>query len=557
MKRVFPLLLSILFVGVIYARADVLSAAPKYEVRAVWLTTIGGLDWPHCYARSQQSAAKQQRELCHTLDRLKQAGINTVLMQTRIRGTMIYPSQYEPWDGCLSGIPGQSPGYDALKFAVDQCHKRGMEIQAWVVTVPVGKWDGMGCRRLRQRLPGLIRRIGAEGYMNPEDTRTSSWLADICDELTSNYDIDGIHLDYIRYPETWPIKISRDRARAHITNIVRTVYTRIKARKPWVKLSCSPVGKHDDLSRFWSHGWNAYTKVCQDAQGWLRAGIMDELFPMMYFQGNQFYPFAIDWAEQSNGRIIAPGLGTYFLSPREADWPLETITREMELLRRWRLGFAHFRSRFFTENVKGIYDFTADEFDRSPALIPAMTWIHATRPMPPTSIGMAVSPGSTSTILSWQGARDRSDGPYLLYNVYSSRVYPVDITDADNLIAVRLQSTSIELPAVKGQRYYAVTAVDRYGNESEPIQMPQPQAETAAGDLLPCDGQTLRLPQKSPTMDADLIAIETLQGAIIATRPYRGVSIDIRDLPAGIYVIRSLNAQGVSHRLGSCLLTRP
>ena len=557
MKRVFPLLLSILFVGVIYARADVLSAAPKYEVRAVWLTTIGGLDWPHCYARSQQSAAKQQRELCHTLDRLKQAGINTVLMQTRIRGTMIYPSQYEPWDGCLSGIPGQSPGYDALKFAVDQCHKRGMEIQAWVVTVPVGKWDGMGCRRLRQRLPGLIRRIGAEGYMNPEDTRTSSWLADICDELTSNYDIDGIHLDYIRYPETWPIKISRDRARAHITNIVRTVYTRIKARKPWVKLSCSPVGKHDDLSRFWSHGWNAYTKVCQDAQGWLRAGIMDELFPMMYFQGNQFYPFAIDWAEQSNGRIIAPGLGTYFLSPREADWPLETITREMELLRRWRLGFAHFRSRFFTENVKGIYDFTADEFDRSPALIPAMTWIHATRPMPPTSIGMAVSPGSTSTELSWQGARDLSDGPYLLYNVYSSRAYPVDITDADNLIAVRLQSTSIELPAVKGQRYYAVTAVDRYGNESEPIQMPQPQAETAAGDLLPCDGQTLRLPQKSPTMDADLIAIETLQGAIIATRSYRGVSIDIRDLPAGIYVIRSLNAQGVSHRLGSCLLTRP
>ena len=91
------------------------SLAPKHEVRAVWLTTIGGIDWPHSYSQSPYSAKKQQQELCQILDRLQQAKINTVLIQTRIRGTMIYPSDYEPWDGCLSGFPGKTPGYDPCR----------------------------------------------------------------------------------------------------------------------------------------------------------------------------------------------------------------------------------------------------------------------------------------------------------------------------------------------------------------------------------------------------------------------------------------------------------
>ena len=121
---------------------------------------------------------------------------------------MIYPSRYEPWDGCLSGFPGKSPGYDALEFAIDECHKRGMELHAWVVTIPVGKWNSLGCKRLRQKFPGLIRNITDEGYMNPEMPETAEYLATLCKEITEKYDIDGINLDYIRYPETWKIKVS-------------------------------------------------------------------------------------------------------------------------------------------------------------------------------------------------------------------------------------------------------------------------------------------------------------------------------------------------------------
>ena len=308
---------------------------PKHEVRAVWLTTIGGIDWPHTYAQSARSIEKQQNELRQILDQLQAAGINTVLLQTRVRGTVIYPSAYEPWDGCLSGHPGKSPGYDALQFAINECHRRGMELHAWIVTMPVGKWDALGCKQLRKKMPRNIIRIKADGYMNPETQQTADYLAGICAEVTRAYDVDGIHLDYIRYPEELPkLKtMSRDKGRDNITRIVRTISRRVKSIKPWVKMSCSPIGKYDDTQRYWSRGWNANTKVCQDAELWLRDGLMDELFPMMYFRDNDFFPFALDWKERSHGRIIVPGLGIYFMSPRERDWPLSDITRELEFLR--------------------------------------------------------------------------------------------------------------------------------------------------------------------------------------------------------------------------------
>lgn len=546
----------ITFLLTILTAALTLAAQPKYEVRAVWLTTIGGIDWPHSYASSNYSIERQKDELRTILDRLQRANINTVLLQTRIRATTIYPSEYEPWDGCLSGKPGKSPGYDALKFAIDECHRRGMELHAWVVAIPVGKWNATGCARLRKRHPGLVKKIGAEGYMDPEKPQTAEYLADLCAEITGNYDVDGIHLDYIRYHETWPMKVSRRQGRANITNIVRAISHRVKSIKPWVKMSCSPIGKYKDLSRFSSYGWNAYERVCQDAQAWLRDGLMDALFPMMYFRGNQFYPFALDWSEQSYGRIVAPGLGIYFMSPGEKDWPLSDITREMLTLRHYGMGHAYFRSKFFTDNVKGIYDFAKETFNRHPALIPPMTWESTTIPATPSALNRNKHSGDVE-ILSWRPVD--KDTTKIMYNVYCSREYPVNTDDACNLMMARLQKTSIIIPR-DPSRYYAVTALDRYGNESKPLQEKHIQNTAPAtklpDGLLKCDGKTLRLPEKSNVLDASFITIETLQGHIVATRPYKGSTTDVSRLPEGMYVLRSLGRKGVSHRLGHFIIRR-
>ena len=436
---------------------------PKHEVRAVWLTTIGGIDWPHSY-----STATQQRELIDILDQLQQAGINMVMIQTRVRATTIFPTTTEPWDGCITGHPGTAASYDPLQFCIDECHRRGMECHAWIVTIPVGKWNGLGCKQLRQKYPALIKKIGEEGYMDPEKPETGDYLAKFCAEVTRKYDVDGIHLDYIRYPETWKLKVSRPVGRQYITDIVRKINRAVKPLKPWIKLSCSPIGKYDDLTRYRSNGWNANTTVCQDAQGWLRDGLMDALFPMMYFQGNNFYPFAVDWLEHSYGRIIAPGLAVYMLHPREKNWDLEVITREMNVLRDLGLGCTFFRSKFFTDNTKGIYDFTCD-FNVTPALIPPMTW--AGKQAPSAVSRLQVKRGMSADIISWQKAIDNSGADYLLYNVYASDHQPVDVSNPQNLIAARQRELQITVPHKGRPLYYAVTAMNRYGQESEPASM--------------------------------------------------------------------------------------
>ena len=433
---------------------------PKHEIRAVWITTISGLDWPHAH-----SAARQQQELTEILDKLQQANINTVLIQARVRASTIYPSTQEPWDICLTGTAGKSPGYDPLQFCIDECHKRGMECHAWIVTIPVGKWTADGCKKLRARYPNLIKKIGDEGYMNPENSQTGDYLAQICADVTRRYDIDGIHLDYIRYPETWKIKVSRSQGRQYITDIVQKIHKAVKAEKPWVKLSCSPVGKYDDLSRYQSLGWNANTTVCQDAQGWLRTGLMDALFPMMYFQGNHFYPFVVDWKEHSYGRMIAPGLAVYMLHPREKDWDLDVIRREMNVLRQQNLGITFFRSKFFTDNIKDVYTFTKD-FNRYPALVPPMNWVSGSAPRPVAQF--SVNHGTSTDVLTWQGARPQTNGNYLLYNIYASDRYPVDTEDPACLIGTRLQGQSLSIPHQGRSLNYAITATDRYGRESAP-----------------------------------------------------------------------------------------
>lgn len=533
--------------------------APKHEVRAVWLTTIGGIDWPHSYAQTSTSIEKQKNELRRILNQLQSAGINTVLLQTRVRGTVIYPSAIEPWDGCLSGRPGVSPGYDALQFAIDECHRRGMELHAWIVTMPLGKWDGLGCKQLRKKMQRNIIKIKGYGYMNPETQQTADYLARICAEVTRRYDIDGIHLDYIRYPEELPkLKtMSHDEGRRNITRIVRAISQQVKCLKPWVKMSCSPVGKYYNTKRYWSHGWNAYETVCQDAVAWLRDGLMDELFPMMYFRDNNFFPFALDWKERSHGRIVVPGLGIYFMSPREKNWPLSDITRELGFLRNNGLGHAYFRSKFFTDDTKGIYRFAKNELCLYPSLVPPMTWQSAERPQSAYSLRREDRSDNT-TLLSWQ--HNSKDTTMMLFNVYASTESPVNTDDARNILAVRRQSRELIVPRNQ-HLHYAICAVDRYGNESEPLQEAGAGADfygkgsdnVAFGKtLLACDGQNVEVPAAACMADTKFLLVESQLGCAIAVLPYQyGASANVKNLPDGMYVLRSLNKKGVSHRLGT------
>lgn len=478
MKLLLALLISLTTVLSSLAQSTHATATPavRHEVRAAWLTTLFGLDWPQRPTMTTAGMAQQRRDLLRQLDELQAAGINTVLFQARIRATTAYPSALEPWDAAFTGQAGHAPDYDPLQLVVDECHRRGMECHAWVVAFPICKVTTakqLGKRALPQQHPELCQRCGDQWMMDPGVPETAKYLARVCREIVEHYEVDGIHLDYIRYPEK-AIPFKDDRTyrlyghgrnkalwrRENVDRCVRAIHDAVKSVRPWVKLSCSPVGKYADLSRYSSFGWNARDAVSQNAQEWLQKGWMDMLFPMMYFDGNHFYPFLADWQENAHGRPIVPGLGIYFLHPQEKNWSLLAIQRQMNVCRQQGLGGqAFFRTRFLLDDVKGLYHWLQTDFYREPALLPPMTWADSIAPASPDVKGRFQG---MRLQLQWEAINDVTP---ISYNVYR-----LDSIYGDRLLASRLRDTHYEqllyLPALKHSRY-AVTAVDAYGNESQ------------------------------------------------------------------------------------------
>lgn len=530
----------------------------KRETRAVWLTTLSNLDWPKTLANSEEGVRKQKEELTELLDKYVTANINTVLLQTRVRAATIYPSNIEPWDKCLTGTENGVPNYDPLAFAVEECHKRGLEIHAWIAAMPVGASNSLGCKEMKKKGFG-IKNFSTGAYVNPGDPKFARYLGEICAEITQNYDIDGINLDYIRYPDGWPYPTYKngdtpEARRENVTNIVKEVYRRVKALKPWVKISCSPIGKYDDLSRYSSKNYNAKHRVSQDAQLWVKTRIMDQLYPMQYWRDDNYYPFCADWVENSNGHDIVSGLGTYFLDPKEGNLSFTELSREMYVSRWLGMGHAHFRSKFLLENLQGIYNFEK-RFNATPSLTPALTWIRKNKPETPNfsrGYSLIVSIGTQGTkTIEWRG-----NSPY--YNIYMSNNYPVDIKNPHNLIVSRFQGTSFIHKGAK-QQFYAITAMDRYGNESNALQS-KLVSKDIESKLLANDGKNLTLLKNINEMDISYFSIESLVGTTIAkiySIPSNAEVINITKLKCGTYRLYAHSAKRkVKHKVGYFFIKR-
>ena len=533
---------------------------PKRETRAVWLTTLANLDWPKTYARSAESIEQQKQELIDILDKYQKANINTVLLQARVRAATIYPSDIETWDRCITGIEGRAPGYgyDPLAFAVTECHKRGMELHAWIATIPVGAKNSLGCRTLKQK--GFrIRNYATGSYLDPADPSVAPYLASICGEIVRKYDVDGINLDYIRYPDGWARPSYRDGdtpddRRSNITIIVRAIHDEVKSIKPWVKMSCSPIGKHADLARYSSKNFNAHDRVSQEAQEWLKLGLMDQLYPMQYFRGDNYYPFLADWVENAYKREIVTGLGTYFLDPREGNWTLGDLTRQMYVSRDLGVGHAHFRSYFLTANKQGIYDFEK-QFNAVLSLPPTMQGVTSNGSAPqPINASLVERREDKSVTLAWKAVS-------LYYNIYASYSYPVDTEDTRNLLYARYTGQIINLKNVNSNLYFAVRGMDRYGHETAALQENSNNPTTSKSSvlLLANDGNTVTPPATAKLTDADHYVILSLQGVILRivnAKSVKNNQLYISSLSDGMYSLKVYNHKKKSFMLGSFMVKR-
>jgi uncharacterized lipoprotein YddW (UPF0748 family) len=472
-----PILFLFLFVG------QLLFAQPKTEIRAVWLTVNYGLDWPQKPFQNEKDIEQQKRQLNRILDQLQELHINLVFFQTRIRGNVIYPSRIEPRSEFIKS-PSATADYDPLKYAVEACRKRGMECHAWFVVYPMGldskkKRASRTIAELSRRQ--LIKTFKKELYLDPGNPQTDDYLLSLIKEIVSTYDIDGIHFDYVRYPEEssgFPDKETfrqygkgKSKENWRRENINRFVYAAcnlVKSLKPWVQVSSSVVGMYKEIPGNNRRHWTAYSSVFQDPVDWLSKGKHDFIVPMTYYSGKLFYPFVQDWVARSNGKFVVPGLGAFQMDQRESRWDSSVLYDQVNFSREAKTqGNAFFRTAYLLDNSNGFGKELYSRFYQTPALLPPLTWLSTTIPDSPASLsGYGVG---SFLKLSWEKVYGKDNQP-VFYNLYRSETFPIDTQNPENLIAARLPDNYFQLPIdnrIESGYYYAVTGFDRYHNESE------------------------------------------------------------------------------------------
>ena len=457
---------------------------PKTEIRAVWLSTVYGLDWPHRPALSSVGVEAQKDALIEMLDRLWEANFNTVFIQTRLRGDVIYRSAIEPASKVFSGRYGMMPGYDPLAFVIDECHKRGMECHAWFVTFPLGTDKSVreqGRMSVVKKHPKLCKYHNGQWYLDPGVPGTTDYILSLVKEIVNGYDIDGIHFDYIRYPEKATMFPDRsqynrygkkrslaDWRRENINRMVYRIYDWVKAAKPWVQVSSSPLGKYSRIEEMPNAGWTAYESVYQDPKRWMQDGKQDMVVPMMYYLYKNFFPFVDNWVENSNGRLVVPGLGAYRIDKTEGDWALTDITDQIDYSRYYGgAGCAFFRCGNVLFNPKGLYKELKNNYYKYPAQLPPLTWLNDSVPVAPEEV--RVERLENELRLSWD--KPATEQQELTYTVYYSLKDSLNTDQAKCILATQIRGTEIFLPVQPNaeQGYsFRVTASTRYHIESKP-----------------------------------------------------------------------------------------
>ena len=449
---------------------------PETEIRAIWLTTNWQLDWPS----NNYSAEAQQKELIDILNQIQQANFNTIFFQVRIRGDVFYPSSIEPMSPFfLKNIQSNyNIPYDPLEFVIKECHKRGIQCHAWFVTFPVGNTkqvQAQGRASVVKNRPDLCKLYRGEWYLDPGNPLTRHYILSLVDEIVSRYDIDGIHFDYIRYPEDatkFPDsdtfrKYAQGQSieewrRGNINNIVSSIYSEVKQRKPWVQVSCSPIGRYKALNPR-KGTWTAYESVHQDAGLWMEEGIMDAIYPMMYYNELDFGRYVNEWEKKSKGRFVVPGLAAYRLMQEEGNWQTRDLTEQIDFIRsNFSSGMAFYRAGNILNNTKNIKNIIRENYFKYPAKLPPMTWLKTTPPSTP--INLKVYKEGEYVAIEWNASNNEQQ----TYTLYESYYKGIDTKNPQNIVMTRINGNKIYLKAKEEEVgvYYTVTATDRYNNES-------------------------------------------------------------------------------------------
>ena len=466
------------FLLLLSAALGVSAESPKQEFRGAWLHTVYQGQY------KKQTTAQNQAYLRNLLDSLQLTGVNAVIFQVRPQADAFYDSKLEPWSRFLTDDGAKpKPYWDPLQFMVEECHKRGMELHAWLnpYRVTTNAKQTLPKGHIYHKHPERFVRYDGKLYFNPGLPENREFIGKVVEDIVSRYDIDAIHFDDYFYP--YPAKgkdfddaaafakygkgMARDDWRRHnVDLLIEELNTRIKKLKPWVRFGISPFGiwrnKTSDPRGSDTNGLQNYDALYADVLLWEEKGWIDYLLPQLYWELDHKAASSrilADWWNENSEHNRHLYIGQDVercMSKGELGEKVEiSRSRQNVAGNCWWPGYS------VTRNSGGVADSLASDLQKDIALVPPSFWLSSTTPAAPTKV--SVEPGG---VIAWQAPAPQGKiGDVTRFVIYRfDSPENIDVKDASAIIAVVPDmSFKTTEPGT-----YVVSALDRVNNESEP-----------------------------------------------------------------------------------------
>lgn len=465
---------------------------PKREFRGAWIQCVNG-QW------IGMSRDDMQRTLAFQLDELQRDGANAVIFQVRAECDALYNSDIEPWSRYLTGRQGTAPRplWDPLEWMISECHKRGMELHAWInpYRARTKGTSALAASHIAIRHPERVFAYDGLLILNPAIAENREYICRVAADIVRRYDIDGFHIDDYFYPypaNGQPIPDDRefsasrsgitdrgDWRRDNVNTFIEQLADTIHNIKPWVKFGVSPFGIYRNASS-WEYGSDTsglqnYDNLYADVLLWIDKGWIDYCVPQLYWEiGNRSADYAtlIRWwnAYAGGGRPLFIGEDV----ERTAHAADLNDSRSNQMPAKYRLhrqmdnvcGTVLWYAKAVVDNPGNYGTMLRNVYWKTPALQPLMPFIDGKAPKKVKDLKV-VDYGS-GPMLMWtapkgKGWKDKAER-YVVYKFGKGE--DIDLDDASRIVAITTD-TYYAIEAPKDKSVYAVTALDRMSNESK------------------------------------------------------------------------------------------